>query len=71
MEMPVDWPALLVLGSPIVDAVTVFKSDRIQGIITRCKAVAVLCAIRAHRAVTMRSLLRTGKSIVWNRNSGV
>jgi glycosyltransferase involved in cell wall biosynthesis len=63
--------ALLVLGSPIVDAVTVFKSDRIQGIITRCKAIAVLCAIRAHRAFTMLSLLRTGKSIVWNRTSGV
>jgi glycosyltransferase involved in cell wall biosynthesis len=63
--------ALLVLGSPIVDAVTVLRSDRIQGIITRCKAIAVLCAIRAHRAVTMLRLLRTGKSIVWNRTSGV
>lgn len=63
--------ALLVLGSPIVDAVTVFRSDRIQGIIARCKATAVLCAIRAHRAVTMLGLLRTGKSIVWNRESGV
>jgi glycosyltransferase involved in cell wall biosynthesis len=63
--------ALLVLGSPLADAVTVFKSDRIQGIITRCKAIAVLCAIRAHRAVTMLSLLRTGKSILWNRSCGV
>jgi glycosyltransferase involved in cell wall biosynthesis len=63
--------AVLVLGSPIVDAATVFTSDRIQGIVARCKAIAVLCAIRAHRAVTMLSLLRTGKSIVWNRKSGV
>ncbi len=63
--------ALLLLGSPIVDAVTVFRSDRIQGIIARCKATAVLCAIRAHRAITMLGLLRTSKSIVWNRESGV
>jgi glycosyltransferase involved in cell wall biosynthesis len=63
--------ALLVLGSPLRDAATVFSSDRIQGIMTRCKAIAVLCAIRTHRAVTMLSLLRTGKSVVWNRKSGV
>jgi glycosyltransferase involved in cell wall biosynthesis len=59
--------ALLVLGSPIKDAATVFASDRIEGIVARFKAIAVLCAIRAHRAATMLSLLRTGKSIVWNR----
>jgi glycosyltransferase involved in cell wall biosynthesis len=63
--------ALLVLGSPIVDAATVFNSDRIPGITTRFKAIAVLCAIRTHRAVTMLSLLHTGKSIVWNREPNV
>jgi hypothetical protein len=35
------------------------------------KAIAVLCALRAHRTITMLSLLTAGKSIVWNRNSGV
>jgi glycosyltransferase involved in cell wall biosynthesis len=63
--------ALLILGSPIVDAATVFASDRIRGITARCKAIAVLCAIRTHRAVTMLSLLHTGKSIVWNREPNV
>jgi glycosyltransferase involved in cell wall biosynthesis len=63
--------AMLIFGSPIIDSATVFNSDRIEGIMTRCKAIAVLWAIRTHRTVTMMSLLRTGNSIVWNRKSGV
>jgi glycosyltransferase involved in cell wall biosynthesis len=63
--------ALLIFGSPIVDSVTVLNSDRIQGISARLKAIAVLCAIRTHRAFKMLSLLYGGKSIVWNRDTGV
>jgi glycosyltransferase involved in cell wall biosynthesis len=63
--------ALLILGSPILDTATVFHSNRIQGTPTRLKAIAVLCKIRAHRAFKMLSLLYAGKSIVWNRETGV
>jgi GT2 family glycosyltransferase len=63
--------ALLILGSPIVDTAKVFNSDRIQGMPARLKAIAVLCKIRAHRAFKMLSLLHAGKSIVWNRDTGV
>jgi glycosyltransferase involved in cell wall biosynthesis len=63
--------ALLILGSPILDIATVFRSDRIQGMPARLKAIAVLCRIRAHRAFKMLSLLCAGKSIVWNRETGV
>jgi glycosyltransferase involved in cell wall biosynthesis len=63
--------ALLILGSPILDIATVFRSDRIQGMPARLKAIAVLCRIRAHRAFKMLSLLYAGKSIVWNRETGV
>jgi glycosyltransferase involved in cell wall biosynthesis len=63
--------ALVILGSPIVDAATVFNSDRIQGMSARLNAILVLCKIRAHRAFKMLSLLYGGESIVWNRNTGV
>jgi glycosyltransferase involved in cell wall biosynthesis len=63
--------ALLILGSPIIDTATVFNSDRIQGVPARLKAIMVLCQIRAHRAFKMLSLLHSGKSIVWNRDTGV
>ncbi len=59
--------ALLLLASPAVSAATVLTSDRIQGLTTRGKAIAVLCAVRTHRAKTMLSMLRTGKSVAWNR----
>jgi glycosyltransferase involved in cell wall biosynthesis len=63
--------ALLVLGSPIIDTATVFKSDRIEGTSARLKAIAVLCQIRAHRAFKMLGLLHSGKPIVWNRDASV
>jgi glycosyltransferase involved in cell wall biosynthesis len=63
--------ALLVFVSPIVDTVTVLDSDRIEGLVTRCKAIGVLFVVRVHRTITMLGLLRTGKSIVWNRKHGV
>jgi glycosyltransferase involved in cell wall biosynthesis len=59
--------ALLVLASPMIGAFTVLTSDRIQGFVTRCKAIAVLCAVRTHRAMTMLALLRTSRTVVWNR----
>jgi glycosyltransferase involved in cell wall biosynthesis len=63
--------ALLVLGSPVIDTATVFNSDRIEGASARLKAITVLCQIRAHRAFKMLGLLHSGKTIVWNRDSGV
>jgi glycosyltransferase involved in cell wall biosynthesis len=63
--------ALLILGSPVIDTATVFNSDRIEGPSARLKAIAVLCQIRAHRAFKMLGLLHAGKSIVWNRDTGV
>jgi glycosyltransferase involved in cell wall biosynthesis len=58
--------ALLVLASPVLSSVTVLISDRIQGFATRCKAIAVLCAVRTHRAMTMLALLRRGRAVAWN-----
>lgn len=62
--------AVAVLGSPIVDFATVLRSDRIHSIPARLKAISVLCAVRAHRARKMVSLLRTNNAVMWNRNSG-
>lgn len=59
--------ALLVLASPAMGIVTVLTSDRIQGLTTRAKAVGVLCAVRVHRALTMLGMLRTSRTVVWNR----
>jgi GT2 family glycosyltransferase len=61
--------ALAVLASPIVDSMRVLGSDRIQGISTRLKAIAVLFAIRAYRARKMLSLLSTSQGVVWNRGA--
>jgi glycosyltransferase involved in cell wall biosynthesis len=63
--------ALLVLGSPVVDVITVFRSDRVQGVSSRFKGSAVLCAIRVRRAIKMLALLSGARSIVWNREAGV
>ncbi len=63
--------ALAVLGSPAVDFVKVLSSDRIEGVSARIKAIAVLIAIRAHRARTMLSLMRGQGAVVWNREAGV
>lgn len=62
--------AVAVLGSPIVDFAMVLRSDRINSIPARLKAISVLCAVRAHRARKMVSLLRASKAVMWNRNSG-
>lgn len=63
--------ALAVLGSPAIDFVKVLTSDRIEGAPARLKAIAVLIAIRVHRASTMLSLMRERGGVVWNREAGV
>lgn len=59
--------ALLVLASPAPSAVTVLTSDRLAGSSARLKAIAVLCAVRTHRAMTMLSLLGRPRAVAWNR----
>jgi glycosyltransferase involved in cell wall biosynthesis len=59
--------ALLVLASPAAGAVTVLTSDRLHGGAARLKAIAVLCAVRIHRAIAMLAHLRDRRSVVWNR----
>ena len=59
--------AFLVLASPLVGALTVMTSDRIAGLDARWKAIAVMSAVRAHRARTMLSLLGGKRSLAWNR----
>ena len=59
--------ALMVLASPAAGAVTVLASDRIQGFAARRKAIAIMVAVRVHRAMTMLSLLRGDRTVVWNR----
>ena len=59
--------ALLVLASPAPGIITVLTSDRLHGVGARIKAIAVMCAVRTHRAITMLSLLRSRRPVVWNR----
>lgn len=59
--------ALLVLASPAPSAMTVLTSDRLAGSSARLKAIAVLCAVRTHRAMTMLSLLGRPRAVAWNR----
>ncbi|MBR0740738.1 glycosyltransferase [Bradyrhizobium liaoningense] len=59
--------ALLVFASLAPNAVTVLTSDRLHGSSIRLKAIAVLCAVRAHRAMTMLSHLRGRRAVAWNR----
>lgn len=59
--------ALLVFASLAPNAVTVLTSDRLHGSGIRLKAIAVLCAVRAHRAMTMLSHLRGRRAVAWNR----
>jgi glycosyltransferase involved in cell wall biosynthesis len=59
--------ALLVLASLAPGAVTILTSDRLHGGSPRLKAIAVLCAVRAHRAMTMLSHLGGRRAMAWNR----
>lgn len=59
--------ALVVLASPAPSIVTALTSDRLQSIRDRMKAIAVMCAVRLHRATTMLSLLRKRRVVAWNR----
>lgn len=58
--------ALLVLASPVSGVVTVMMSDRLEGGAARLKAIAVLCAVRTHRAIAMFAHLRSRRSVIWN-----
>jgi hypothetical protein len=62
--------ALAVMASPIVHSMTILRSDQIQSVSTRLKAISVLVAIRAYRARKMLSLLNASKAVVWNRDGG-
>ena len=57
---------VLVLASPALGVITVLTSDRVHGV-ARLKAIAVMCAVRIHRAKTMLALLRGRRAVVWNR----
>lgn len=59
--------ALLVLASPAAGVITVLTSDRLHGIGACTKAIAVMCAVRIHRTITMLSLLRNRRTVAWNR----
>lgn len=59
--------ALLVLASPAPGIITILTSDRLHGTGARIKAIAVMCAVRMHRVITMLSLLRNRRAIAWNR----
>jgi hypothetical protein len=63
--------ALAILGSPAIDFAKVLGSDRIQGVSARVKAIAILIAVRVHRARTMLGLLQQGEGVIWNREAGV
>jgi glycosyltransferase involved in cell wall biosynthesis len=58
--------ALLVLASVAPNALTVLASDRLHGSGVRLKAIAVLCAVRVHRAMTMLSHLQGRRAVAWN-----
>lgn len=59
--------SLLILASPAVGAITVLTTRRLHGISARLKAIAVLCAVRAHRTAKMLALLRGDGAVIWNR----
>jgi hypothetical protein len=59
--------SLLVLASPLIGVVTVLTSDRVEGLFAKSQAIAVMGAVRAHRAATMLSMLRRDRGVVWNR----
>jgi GT2 family glycosyltransferase len=62
--------ALAVVGSPAVDAMSALTSDRIDGVSSRLKAIAVLVAVRAYRGWRMLALMSESKAVVWNRDTG-
>ena len=44
-----------------------FSLDRIDGLTAGGKAIGVMCAVRIHRALTMVTVLRAGRTMIWNR----
>jgi glycosyltransferase involved in cell wall biosynthesis len=59
--------AAAVLISPIIDLQKIIVSDRLSGLSSRMKALAVLVIIRVYRAWRMIDLLVFRKRVVWNR----
>jgi glycosyltransferase involved in cell wall biosynthesis len=59
--------SLFVLASPVAGVFTVLVSDRIDGLKARRQAIAVMSAVRAHRAAMMLSLLGGERTVAWNR----
>jgi glycosyltransferase involved in cell wall biosynthesis len=61
--------ALVVLCSPIVHGFWIMAARRID-LLSRCKGLAVLIAIRAYRAWRMMALLGSPRSgVLWNRDA--
>lgn len=65
--------AIAILGSPLFDIIEVFTSDRIDGLLARIKASAILVVIRSYRTWRMLTLLRSSsnRGIVWNRSAPI
>ena len=64
--------ALAVSGSPLLDVLEVMKSDRIDGLSARFRALAVLIIIRCYRAWRMITVLwGPRRGIVWNRDIAI
>jgi GT2 family glycosyltransferase len=59
--------AVVVLVSPAIDFMKVMASDQLEGVSARCKAVAVLIAVRVYRAWRMVILMLSKKGVIWNR----
>lgn len=63
--------AFAIFVSPLIDWVKVVGSDRLDGIMSRVKAIAVLAVVRAYRAHKMIDLFFLRKGVVWNREASI
>jgi len=64
--------AIAVLFSPFVHVFEIMRSDQIEGLSARCKAIAILVIIRIYRAWKMFTLLlSSSQGVVWNRDAAV
>ena len=63
--------AFAVAISPLVSAIQVVTTERIHGISTRFKALAVLFSLRAYRAWRMVTSLGSPKRILWNQKTEI
>jgi glycosyltransferase involved in cell wall biosynthesis len=63
--------AFAMLVSPVISIFDVIRSNRIEGVSTRLKAILVLISVRTYRAWKMVRLMWSGGEVVWNRNVGL